>query len=724
MTTGNFSVHQHQYPDPFLDMASTKLPKSRLKLIELCKIFALTHPQIAPIVAKISKYPITKLKISSGDKKDYKLEKVWKDILEEKLDIYQCMEEFGLDYNGTGNGAYTIVRPFIRTYQCDQCKFEHAAESVKFHIRGKDFIGVCPTCKKSVKFNGADIPLKGNAAIEDLAIVIIPIEDVIIKQNKLTKKTLYFCDVPSDIKNAIKQGKPDRFLIDSTPWDYIRAGMSDKKIKFEKGVIFHHKSPTISSKDNAYGLPFYLPALKDAYLNQVYKKADETVAQERTVPARFVFPSATSSDPMQTINLSKFSAYMSRAMKRFRYDKNAILPVPFPIGVSELGGDATRLFTSQLRDSVKSEIIGATGMFEGFLSDGMSWSGGSVQLRMLENSLLSYSRAINKFLKNVVNRVAAILGIDPVEVTVKPFRTQDDLQLTQILMSLAQMNQVSFETVLSRLDLDWDSEHDRVKSEVKKAQAIDIQKLMLETRASLESASLQVRAGTDTQSYSDINTQIGSFSSALSQNISGQTNDMEQTEQEMTNQVEEAQSQPSPQDELASAQAENLRATSNVKSNDVKAVAKNQDFIDGIAKQMISLSPKDRAAKLEALSENAPDIFTQVQGRIQQIEDGENEIGQKDDDAKINQAADVLKEIRKSSSSPKELAYKIIMLDPALKVAVFDALNQSDPQLGIMVAKEMNGNMMNAKGNGNQVGSAVDMTQMPQVKPPRRKNGN
>jgi hypothetical protein len=722
MTIGSFSVHQHQYPDPFLDMASTKLPKSRLKLIELCKIFALTHPQIAPIVSKIAKYPITTLNISSGKKPDKALEAVWKKILEEEVDIYQCLEEFGLDYNGTGNAAYTIVRPFVRLYKCEQCKYEHPANEVKFQIRGKDFIGVCPLCKKSTKFSGTDLPLKGESAMHELAIVILPIEDIIIKQNRLTKKTLYFCDVPSDIKNAIKQGKPDRFLIDSTPWDYIQAGLQGKKIKFEKGVIFHHKTPTISSKDNAYGLPFYLPALKDAYLNQVYKKADETVAQERTVPARFVYPSATSSDPMQTINLSKFSAYMSRAMKRFRYDKNAILPVPFPIGISELGGDAQRLFTSQLRDSVKSEIIGATGMFEGFLSDGMSWSGGSVQLRMLENSLMSYSRAINKFLKNVVQRIASILNIEPVEVTLKPFRTQDDLQLTQILMSLAQMNHVSFDTILSRMDLSWEEEHEKIKSEVNKSQAIDIQKLMLETRAALESASLQVRAGTDTQGYSDINSQIGNYSAALGQNISGQTNDMEQSEQEMADQQAQAESQPSPQDELASAQADNLKATSMAKETGVKEVSKKQDFIDGIAKQMISLSPKDRDKKMEALSENAPDIFAEVKGRMSQIEDGENEVGEKDNAAQSNQAADILKEIRKTSTSPKELAYKIIMLDPELKASVFDVLNQSDPQLGIMVAKEMNGNIMKAKGNGNQVGAAVDMTQMPQAKPPRRKN--
>ncbi|NIP67377.1 hypothetical protein GWM83_02755, partial [Candidatus Bathyarchaeota archaeon] len=239
-------------------------------------------------------------------------------------------------------------------------------------------------------------------------------------------------------------------------------------------------------------MPIIMAALKDAYLNQIYKKADETVANERTVPARFVFPQATSNDPFRTISLSKFSSFIGRSIRRYRHDKNAIMPSPFPVGVAEIGGDAQRLFTANVRELTIKEIIGSTGVPEGFLGDGMTWSGGSVQLRMLENMIMSYLRSLNRLLTFVVKETAKITELPEVEVRFKPFRMADDVQMLQMLLQLAQMKQVSFKEILDRMDLDWDEQHEVVKDETEKTQAVMVQEALTEVKAGLESVKWQV----------------------------------------------------------------------------------------------------------------------------------------------------------------------------------------------------------------------------------------
>lgn len=729
MSNSPYSIYHSQYPDPFLDIASTRLPKSRQKLIEMCKVFALTHPQLSPIVKKVAKYPITKIVVKSTDN-NRDLEKRWKDILENNVDIYQVAEEFGLDYIGTGNAAIHMNKPFVRVYECKVCKVVNESSKVKFYVNGTTFTGQCPTCKKNTRFKPIDQYLEGEAAIKNVSVVRTPVEDLYIKFNPLTNDKMYYRNVPSEISSAIKKNKPDKWFIDTTPTPFLIAALSKKKIVFEKGKLAHFKNPTISGKEMGYGLPDILAGLKDAYLNQIYKKADETVANERTVPARFVYPQATSQDPMRTISLSKFATYMSNAIRRYRYDKNAIMPFPFPVGVAELGGDAQRLFTSQLRELTVKDIIGATGMPEGFLSDGMTWSGGSVQLRMLENSLMGYTRALNKMLKFVVTEIAKIADLPMVDVIFKPFRMQDDIQMLQILMSLAQMNQVSFRELLSRLDLDWDQENGNIMEEVEKLNRVEVKKAMKDTLVMVESAKLNVEMQNRQQSHEQMSQEMIQHATATSDHLT-QTKDYESSSMDVEQQQAEAeQNQPEdPKDEY-------LKTQTNVMKVKYEEESKESKFYDSIAEQLINLSEQEQQKRLANLSARAPEVYKQVAARLKQMQEGSYEPShdvdgddaqqpqqqapeQEEQQDPKEQAKEQWIQIKQTAKNPEEIAEQLIMMPGEIQLAIFDILKRENPVvLGIVTRKmrSMTG------GGGNQVGSAVDMTQLPQAKPPRRKS--
>lgn len=719
--TSTFSLSRQQYPDPFLDVAGTKLPKSQKKLLKLLYLFATTHPQISPIVKKLAKYPITQVIVNS-ENNSAAVEKKWRDALEGEMNIYEKAEAMGLDFFGYGNCFITVHKPFIRYYKCKSCENKNVAGKLKYFINNKRFIGKCPSCNKRTSFQPVD---DYTEAVSDIAIVRIPPEEMFIKHNELTGKSFYYRDVPSSLKKALNNRKPDREIIDSTPWTYIKAAMHKKKIRFDKGKVLHLKEPSLSGNNMEWGMPIIMASLKDAYLNQIYKKADESVANERVVPARFVYPQPTNNDPMRTISLARFSSFMSKSLRRWRQDKNAVMVSPFPIGVAEMGGDAQRLMTANLRQLTIKEIIGSTGVPEGFLGDGMTWSGGSVQLRMLENMIMSYKRALDKLLRFVVGEMSKITDWPSVDVSFKPFRMADDIQMLQILIQLAQMKHVSFKEILERIDLDWDEENKKVEKETKAIQEIMLQETLLEVKSMLKSVEYQVESQNRQNSTTDMLNERDSTEEATSAHLRG-IQSMEDYHEEKTEQDQQAQQEEGEEEEQAEAVEQRL---DNARAEKYEAEAATKEdkvtpVVQSIARKLSAMSPEQQEKQLELLAERAPALEKKVRVMLEQSQQQEEGPEQQEEVPQQEEGdgspSDLLGKIRAESNNPKEMADRIMMLPGKKKTPIFELLQKEDPQLAIRVMKELQKGYSKSGGKSSG-GGGVDMTPSPQQKPPRRK---
>lgn len=706
-----FSLYRATYPDPWLDQASTKLPKSQQKLFEMLYIFATTHPQIKPIVMKLAKYPITKIIISSDDPGQEALEKKWENALEREVNVYEHAEGMGLDYMGYGNSFITVHRPFVRSYRCALCKQENIAQEVNYFIRNKKFVGNCPSCKKQTTFDGVDAP---TAKLEDVRIVRIPPMQMTIVYNDLTGEKIFFRDVPQRLKDGLKKdGKPDKELIDRTPWVYIKAAMEDKKIRYAHNRILHLCEPSLSSQNQYWGMPIIMAALKDAYLNQVFKKADETVANERAVPARFVYPQMTSQDPLRTISLSRWSSEMSRSLAVYRHDKNAIIPVPFPVGVAEIGGDAQRLTTYQLRELLIKEIVGSTGVPEGFLSEGMTFSGGSVQLRMLENMLSGYIRAQHKMLAFVIREIATVMKWPLVRGEWKPFKKSDDIQMLQMKMQLAQFNQVSYKEVLETFDLDWEDENKQIMREKEAGGKLMAMDAISQARAALESVTWQVETQSRQESYSELKQNTNSARQSafehLGRNNTFDGDQQQQAEEQQAQQEQEGQQQDG---EQRAQDAMTAKREAEAQKKDTEADLEQENYqnapmVNDIVKRLITLDPNQREKKLQDLEENAPGIALRVRKKL------EDAFAQ---EGNAKSGLGLADEMKMNSSDPEELANKIMMLPSKEKQSAFGELLKSDPQLALRVAK-----IINSQGGGGQKGVGVQSASGGQnpVQPPK-----
>lgn len=750
MAHSEYSIHRRDYPDPFLDVASTKLPKSRRKLLELCFIFATTHPQISPIIKKLSKYPITRVIIDNDKSDSDSLRVKWKEAFEEELDIYAKAESIGLDFFGYGNCFITVHKPFERSYNCKSCGYAHQAGEINYYVHNEEFRGKCKKCEQKVELEPEDHNTK---VIEDIEVVRLKPQNIFVRYNELTGKESFYYDIPDQLKHAIDSNNPDRETIDETPTPYLEAAVQDKKIKFKKGKVLHLREPSMSGRGMEWGNPIILAGLKDAYLNQVYKKADESLANERAIPARFVYPETNTESPLRRISLAKFSSYLSDSIRRWRQDKNAVMPSPFPVGTSEVGGDAHRFSNADMRKLAVKEIIGSTGVPEGFLADGMTWSGGSVQLRMLQNMLMSYVRSQNKMLKFVMREVAAIKGWPEVGVRFKPFKMADDMQKLQILTQLAQMKVVSYKEILERLDLDWDEQHEHVRKETEQLQDVHIQEQLLEAKTQLQAAGIQAETQMQQQNYGDIVSDITEDHQAAMSHfkregsyheVEEQQEKQKKKEQKKKQQMKERKRQA----EISKAEAEAMKDKAKAEQKGVHAdmaeKSLSQDvpqIIESTAEKLMQLTQPKRGEKLEKLKKDSPNLASKVEERLHEMEQRERtqekqkeekqqqkgrEKFQKQQQQKkqqaqkqkaMAQAEKVTRELRRASKSPEEFANEFSMLEPDLRAKIQSYLREKDPQLLVKVMQAMSP----SGGSKSEPSSQkVNMDALPEQKPSGR----
>jgi hypothetical protein len=605
-TAETVQLNRHLYDDPFLDMASLKLPKTFKKLLELCHIFAVTHPQISPIVWRLAEYPITGL-VFTGDAEAIKQKK---ELYEEKLKMMEKVVEFGIDYFGYGNCFITISFPFLRFYKCQTCKEMHESSSLKYVYRGGLFEGKCRNCKSEKKFDPIDKYIKSPDKINIFRLEPMQMH---LKYNPVTGAYFYEYDIPSGLKKLVNSG--DRDIIDTTPVGYLRCIRMKRRMKLTR--VFHFKRPTISGRDMEWGFPLIMPALRDAYLNQIYKKADEQIALEHSVPLRFIYPQPSSADPLRTISMSTFRKFIERNVKYWRRDKNAIVTSPIPVAHTMLGGDANSYSTINQRVKVVDEIIGAMMVTKGFVMGGEAWSSASVSQRILENTFISYLRRLDACLQWIDEEVSAYLQLPPCKVKMKPFKKVDDVQQLQLLVNLAHDKKVSWEEVLSRMDLEHKEQLEQIARETERHVGIMIQEMLGQADAAAKAAKIQVQGAQEAQSFGSMLQMSNAHVQGTAAEVQGQaTEDQVKGQAQQGIQQQQQLQQSSQVAQVQSQQALNERRMAMANKDMGKANAEHQKAeqqqiqggqqIDRSAMELLQMPVEERKQMMQQMMQSTP----------------------------------------------------------------------------------------------------------------------
>jgi hypothetical protein len=131
-----------------------------------------------------------------------------------------------------------------------------------------------------------------------------------------------------------------------------------------------------------------------------------------------------------------------------------------------MGGQGRSLLTLGEIKEAEDEIIAAMGIPREFLYGGLSFTGSSITLRMLENQLETYTGALNEQLNWIIGQSARILGWQQAEAKFMPFKLIDDTAQKQTLLALAQSTQqISNTTLYDMHDVDINDERRKREQE-------------------------------------------------------------------------------------------------------------------------------------------------------------------------------------------------------------------------------------------------------------------
>lgn len=451
------------YPHPFFDPANWYIPPTVKELYRWCGYLFLTNSVVGPIVRKKASYVVTDL-IYETDNLDTK--KVYKDLLERVLRIKEFEVMLLMDFEVYGNAYCSLVYPFERYLICPHCKYENLLKNVEWRYEGGQFIAKCSNCSAYTGMDIKDRPVRNRSMVN--LVRWFP-QYIDVRYNPFTGASDYIFRVPRWIKTRIDNPKINRTYVADTPKEILDAIRDNKNIEFDPSNIFHLKHESISLEDSSMGLPPILNVFKDVWLWQTYRRGQEGVALEHIFPMTLLSPSAApgAAAPHMSIDLNSWQSKMHGIIEKWRRDQNALFTMPYPIQVSQIRGDAQALSLHNDMEQTRQQIAGGMDVPPGFLYGEVMWSGHSVNLRVLENLLISRLSRLDNFLEEwLVPNLRRFFRLPKCRVHHADFKMADDIQQKQIALNLRATNTVSDETVLDELGFDKAEEDKRKKKEL------------------------------------------------------------------------------------------------------------------------------------------------------------------------------------------------------------------------------------------------------------------
>ena len=486
------------YPSPYFDLSQTYFPASIKELFQYCIFFYNTHCIIPAVVNKLASYPITDLVFTTNDDE---LKKKWKRVFIDELNIPFELYQIGIDLGVFGNSFVGIYFPFKRYLECLLCNSINpfnAVEDKKVKGRKIGITGRCPSCDRYSHFEIHDKYIKNVKKIR-----LIRYDPMLIDviADPLSGEKVYLYEVPSTYKDAIRQGK-DMDLLERAPKIVLDAVREDKKIRLSNKNMYHMKRPSISGQGSAWGFPLMMHALKSLYYLQVLKMAQEAIAIQHVIPLWVLYPQAgnggSSLPPAQAIGLGKWKTQLEGELTKWRKDRNHIPILNFPVGFEQIGGEGRGLLLGPEVQQEMQQVIASMSVPQEFVFGGLTWTGSSITLRMLENTFQGTRDGMQRFIRFLVSAFSKYLGYEQIDIYMSELKMADDIQRQQICMNLEATGKISTSRLLSEFGYDYKEEEKLKKEEFGIKLSGSIRDMILQARAQgeagLVSADYQMRA--------------------------------------------------------------------------------------------------------------------------------------------------------------------------------------------------------------------------------------
>lgn len=691
-TTGYGQQVQAPYPSPYVTLSDMSIPNKMSELFKMCKWYNMFDPLVAGAINALATFPITEVYLEESNNARLEMQKrnaQMADVNREK------QEEDKVD-DGTEESDQ------LKTYK------RVIVEQNKLHML---LVGM-----------GIDYWLFGNCFVfgemwtnpltkqrEWKHLFRIDPNRITIDKNEATQEIKYKMKIPNKIKNIVKKKAP-KAEYEKIPEIIKEAVRKEEMVVLNPNNIYHMARPSDSMDDTCWGTPVIANVMKLLLYRNVLRQAQEAIAREHIVPFRiFYFENTPTYNPAG--NMDNVVESFSKELVKSTRDPNYKVISPVPVGVLNLGGQGKALMLTPEIEQVQSEILAGMGVPREFIFGGMSWSGSSISLKILENQFITYRLLIKDFLKNfLVKNMARERGEwksdkddDNIpNIAMTEIKMQDDVQQKQLIISLNQTGKVPDETVWKVMGFDPDIMREALKEEAKRKieQDEEIEVLRIESQTRIQIA--QLRAQMELQK---IQTQLQNEFA-----VSPEQQQAQQIQMQQQAQMEQAQ-QPDAGTEEEQAQQGGQEQQPQEEQGQQQPQGGGQGAVDAIVAELKKMPPNQALKELQALSKQAPpEVIQYIRA---QLSKGKGSKGGKAQPQHQEQPEESVGEVE-----AQKLALQLLKMPEEEAKKNLAMLNAKDRQKVENYMRQIKS--QTASDDGEDDENQVDMRPMPTQRPPRR----
>ena len=467
---GNMSSLQGRgsegFPDPFCDVSSLYMPDSMSDALRWCEYIFMANGMYRQACDRIVSYFITEIEIR-GDDKDEKDK--FKSFLNDTLGIKNLLHTVGMDYLCYGNSFTSMLVPIRRYLFCPKCKIEFPLRKVfnepsfQFKWSGFKFNAHCPKCKYTGAWNHND---RRSTEEEDLRVRRWSAHDMEILWDPLTDDASYIWKIPAEYRRLITDG--NLYHLERANWEIIEAVKNQQDLRFDNDIVYHMKEHALSGvRNRGWGISRVLSNFRQAWYVQVLHRYNEAIALDYVIPFRLITPAPRPGaagefgDPALNVDMGGFGARVRNMLKQRRRDPAGWHTLPFPVQYQALGGDATQLAPQALMEQGMDTLLTSVGIPVELYKGSLSIQAAPAALRLFESSWTHLVHNLNRFLQDIVDKVAQLMSWEPVKVNLARVTHADDLNRQMAKLQLMMGQQVSQTTGLKSVGLDFEEEQRR-----------------------------------------------------------------------------------------------------------------------------------------------------------------------------------------------------------------------------------------------------------------------
>lgn len=445
--------HSDHAPSPFLDYASLHLPTNIHEAFEVAEAMYYSNRTFAQAIEYVVSY-FTGTDINIITKDEEKAAE-YKKFMAEKLNIKSNLFLIGRDVKVYGNACISVLAPFKRFLTCPECGAARPIGSVDYKFTlNNGFAYKCPSCDKSCQvLNPDDRPtLEEN----QIRIKRWPIKQIRIVAQPYGGNPEYYFEVPPSDLSMIQSG--NKKYLEEAPWGIIQAVRTGTLFKFADNMMYHLSVGNLSDiKMGEWGLPPVIAGFRDAYLAQILKRNNETIALDHMLPIRLVTPASVGAtgDAMKTVNIGSFGAQVMRSIERARRDPTGWQWMSVPVNYQLLGGEGKAFVQPQLLEAAQADFLNGLGVPVELYRKTLSVQTAPFAARLFEAGETVFLSNLQGALSWILDRVSAILNWLPCEVVLTRPTHADDIERRMMMLQMMMQGIAAEQDVLTLFGLDW-----------------------------------------------------------------------------------------------------------------------------------------------------------------------------------------------------------------------------------------------------------------------------